>query len=1299
MEVDDTKDSESDGVGLKPTGQEAGRPRSLSPPAEPSSKDNEDNESQLSDEEDEDEDDEEEEPRLKYASLTKSIGSVYRNGDATSSFLAAGDKMIIGTHNGNIHVLSVPSFQILRVYHAHSATVSSISISPFPPPLPMPQQDTLRQYSSDGNSIKSQSTTQKNKNSSKPQPTIPATPSNSISIASSSIDGNVCVSSLVDPRDVLLRNFGRPVQAVALSPDYKNDKSYISGGLAGALVLTTGGRVGTKSNSTVMGVSASNTSGWLGSLGLGGNSGKDVVLHSGEGTISTIKWSLSGKYVMWVNEEGIKIMRTNLHLENVDSEFAWKRMSHIDRPNRPGWEEMASVWKPRAEWVDENSMDVDDNPGNLQPPRQSSAANVSNGRSQSSVEKLVVGWGGTVWIINVLPGGSGAGKDVGQRKIGSVEVATILRTDCIISGVSLYTPNLLLVLSYLIPEDDNGESHANQAGPRRGIRHRQNGLEPELRLIDIETKEELNADTLSVKKYQTFSASDYHLGVLPPNRTPAAAVQRGALEAIGTGLWDATLYPTRLFSSAASVQSSGSSGDKGSSIRGGSSINSMGLSASDRQAKELAITATGGIKIFIHSPYDCVIAIKRGIVDRLAWLDSHEKYEEAWELIVQHPEAATASLERAESPPSTPTKLQSTLADFFADDNASVKTATQTANSASEIEKRRIGERWLEQLIGQQNWERAGQVCGKVLRTTSRWEHWIWVFARSNKFDEITPHIPIEITPPLPSLIYEVILGHYVSRDRIRFKELLELWPTDLFDIASVTAVIEDQLQSKAITPGSDDWKILMDSLAKLFLADRHYREALHCYIRLQDDEAAMRLIREYHLLDAIADDIPGFILIRVSKEQLKSASIPELDAATADPIKVLVREAAHGIVGPEAVVSQLQAANRRLFLFFYLRTLWRGDEPSTAAAKPSRFRHQKTDASEKLVVDERRALIDGLSDIVVELFAEYDRQLLMEFLQSSTSYSYSAASSICESRHYTPELIYLLSKTGQTKRALNLILSDLKDVSYAISFAKSQDDPDLWEDLLSFSMDKPEYIRGLLAEAGTSIDPINLVRRIPSGLEIEGLREGLTRMIREHDIQASISQGVAKVLEGEVATRMDILRQGQRRGIKFDIIRPNSDLGQKQQAPQEAEETESGRCAGCRKLFSEQETETLIGFACGHIFHVSHLHMDHNHHQQQLSTTTTTTSSTTDHEPPPTSPTPTLRPPPQTTSRPQTASTSSPSHPDYATTQFSPQFSRTVGPKVTNARLLRDQVNDGCRICASKRNIDEAPKAGIIVS
>lgn len=41
-----------------------------------------------------DDDDDDDEPRLKYTRLTKSLGSVYRNGDAVSCNLVFGDRMV-----------------------------------------------------------------------------------------------------------------------------------------------------------------------------------------------------------------------------------------------------------------------------------------------------------------------------------------------------------------------------------------------------------------------------------------------------------------------------------------------------------------------------------------------------------------------------------------------------------------------------------------------------------------------------------------------------------------------------------------------------------------------------------------------------------------------------------------------------------------------------------------------------------------------------------------------------------------------------------------------------------------------------------------------------------------------------------------------------------------------------------------------------------------------------------------------------------------------------------------------------
>ena len=233
----------------------------------------------------------------------------------------------------------------------------------------------------------------------------------------------------------MLRNFGRPVQAVALSPDYKNDHSYLSGGLAGNLILTVGGRSGTSSTSNAGAGAAAAASGWLGAIGLGSNTGKDTILHSGEGAIRTIKWSLSGKYVVWVNEKGIKLMRSNLHLASDESEFAWKRINHIDYPNRSSWENMAAVWKPRAKWIDESGLETDDLHANhingIQEQSQAQTSDPPGTPTPKSVprrrrtEKLVVGWGDTIWVLDVQPGSFGAEKDFSRRKIARVDFVTM----------------------------------------------------------------------------------------------------------------------------------------------------------------------------------------------------------------------------------------------------------------------------------------------------------------------------------------------------------------------------------------------------------------------------------------------------------------------------------------------------------------------------------------------------------------------------------------------------------------------------------------------------------------------------------------------------------------------------------------------------------------------------------------------------------------------------------------------------------------------------------------------------------
>ncbi|KAF3360742.1 hypothetical protein VdG1_01055 [Verticillium dahliae VDG1] len=1206
--------------------------------------DEEDEDEDEDEEEDEDEDDEEdedeedEEPRLKYARLTQHLGPVYRNGDATSAFLVAGDKMIIGTHNGNIHVIQLPMFQTLRVYHAHSASVTAISISPYPPPLPTVKTETIMKGASQnttavprpGSRHSEASPAAASRRSREPHP-IPNSPSNNIHIATSSMDGNVCVQSLVDLKDVQLRNFARPVQAVAISPDYRNDRTYLSGGTAGQLILTVGGPTG-RSTSTTIGTAAAAASGWLGSMGLGTNTGRDTVLHSGEGTVSNIKWSLSGKYVVWLNETGVKIMRSNSQLQSTDSDDAWKRIGHVDRPQTDEWEAMAGVWKGRIEWIDEQTVEVDDEPG-----REDAAPSIVGENSQQQqilitkkIERLIVGWGGTIWIIHVHSGGIGTGVNAGEKSIGRAEIAKHLRMDCTISGISLYSQNLLLVLAYGHPEgEDDGndeeerrakrthhKSHSSAASigtvksePSGGIRRRQNNPPPELRLIDLASQSEVDKDDgLIVSRYERLSSGDYHLGVLPArNAASAVASSKGALESLagfGNDVWNAAINPKSLFSSGVSIKSKNSN-DGGSSNAGGLK---PGLSHAAVPSVHPNLLKPGS-KIFIHSPYDCILATKRDLGDHLNWLLEHHQYQKAWELLDDNPDImAPSPAKLGEVGPPTPDKINTAAEAVFDDASSAVEsvTAARQANSTAQKEKQHIGELWIRDLVEAGNWVAAGQVCAKVLGSSDRWEKWVWNFASANKFDDIAQHIPAKsMHPPLSSAIYEVVLNHYIQADKVRFRDLLDRWPSELFDINTVTTALENQLKYRDVREDSveagergRDWRIVMESLAKLHELNGRYRESLKCHIKLQDADSAFRMIRENHLADAVVDDIPSFIGLRVPSHELNKMSEFDLEEATSEAITLLVDEAQHGLVRPATVVAQLEERDLTLFLYFYLRGLYKGEGIE-----------EHTGENRERLQQESKYLVDDFADKAVQLFAKYDRSILMDFLRSSTSYAFEKAAQECERYRYDDELVYLYSKTGQMKRALFLIIDRLKNVKKAIEFAKEQDDPDLWSDLLDYSMDKPKFIRGLLEQVGTSINPITLVRRIPEGLEIEGLREGLAHIMKEHEIQFSISSGVARVLRSEVAAAQNELRIGQRKGIKFEVEvqgQDHVDLSVQEVAapPVKAEEVEQalkddhmtgrddqppvhakfqgppnpGHCAQCQEAFTDFEMETLIG-------------------------------------------------------------------------------------------------------------------------
>lgn len=587
--------------------------------------------------------------------------------------------------------------------------------------------------------------------------------------------------------------------------------------------------------------------------------------------------------------------------------------------------------------------------------------------------------------------------------------------DCIISGISLYTQNLLLVLAYCKPEEDDvtddeqpavakspkGKGHKSQLSatstgsqPSGGIRRKENHQRPELRLIDLDTQEEVDRDSLSVSRYERLSSSDYHLGILPARTAASAAISRGALEAIagiGTDMWNAAINPMGLFSSAASIMSRDSGEDVGSSMRS--------VAGTIRPVRERPPTVhpsliKPGAKIFIHSPYDCILATKRDLSDHLQWLLDRLQYQKAWELLNDNPDILADIPEKFSEAAATGTK-RSSSEELYDDTESVADSGNRELYSAVENEKKRIGDMWITELVEQGKWQEAAEVCGKVLATPDRWEKWVWTFAGAKKFDEITNYIPCErMTPPLPTPIYEVVLGHYLQTDKLRFRELLDRWPPELFDVKTITTVLENQLKFRDVRQDSiedgekgRDWRIVTESLARLHEANGRHREALKCYIKLQDADSTFRLIRDSHLAEAVADDIPGFIGLRVPNERLVRMTEEDLEEATSEAITLLVDEAHHGLVRPQVVVEQLSAQELHLYIFFYLRGLYKGDG----------LREYTGENMDRLVMDSQ-SLVDEYADLAVHLFATYDRSLLMAYLKSSTSYGLEKVSNLQQS-------------------------------------------------------------------------------------------------------------------------------------------------------------------------------------------------------------------------------------------------------------------------------------------------------------
>ena len=351
-----------------------------------------------------------------------------------------------------------------------------------------------------------------------------------------------------------------------------------------------------------------------------------------------------------------------------------------------------------------------------------------------------------------------------------------------------------------------------------------------------------------------------------------------------------------------------------------------------------------------------------------------------------------------------------------------------------------------------------------LLRTdAAAWEEMVFLYLDRHQLSAVLPQIPTH-DPELSEVVYDMVLVHLLHTDEAQLLETLRTWPAHLYSRQAVAAAIQDR-------PGTSPTRVAC--LAELYLASRAPGKALEYLLQLRDP-GVFELIREHNLFTDVHDRLGRLVEL---DQDLAGTPRPAANAVT--PLLV---DHLHSIPIHRAMP---QLAPYPWYQFAYLDALF----------------------------DRDPQLITGYANTLVALYAEFQYAKLMPFLRTmSYVYSFEKAYKICEQHDYVPEMVFLLGRTGDVRGALNLIIERLHDVRMAVDFVKQQDDDELWDRLLDYSQDRPDFIRGLLEHVGGEIDPVRIIRIIRPGLEIPGLKPAVIKTLHTIYLQHSLLQGCSAV-------------------------------------------------------------------------------------------------------------------------------------------------------------------------------------------
>ena len=398
----------------------------------------------------------------------------------------------------------------------------------------------------------------------------------------------------------------------------------------------------------------------------------------------------------------------------------------------------------------------------------------------------------------------------------------------------------------------------------------------------------------------------------------------------------------------------------------------------------------------------------------------------------------------------------------------------ESGKNLKEATREQIGQEYLTHLFQERDYAKAASLCPTLLfGKTALWERWVLEFAKVQQLAALCRYIPVA-SPLLRPAVYDMVLKIFLQSDHSNFLFLVQTWPPAVYSIKEITdALLAFEARN---TAGAS--QVLREALAELYVLQGRRDHALGIYLQLQRP-GVFDFISKNNLFTSIEDKV--HLLVQLNSLQAVSLLVDHHDQIAPQTVVLQMREAARAAEGRDKT-------KWRLWLHQYLHHLF--ELHPSAGAK--------------------------FHALQIELYAEFEPKLLMNFLTSSNAYPLEFAYKVCEKNGLVQELVFILGRMGNTREALHLIMERLGDIPQAIEFVRSQGDDELWDLLISMSMSSPRMVGGLLENVGGHLNPLRLIHRIPRGMPIPELRDRLIKIITDSRTQASLIEGCREILKAD---------------------------------------------------------------------------------------------------------------------------------------------------------------------------------------